>query len=368
MAERRIVEQTGKGIVCFISNYSWLDGLSFTAMHERYLEVVDRIWIDSLNGDKYKTGKLTPEGEPDPSVFSTEWNREGIQVGTAIALLIRENEHAGSDVIRFRNLWGREKRAELLASAEQDGEALYQPVKPPNDLGLPFMPVRSTEDYLSWALLPDLFPASYPGVKTSRDDFVVDIDRDRLIERMEQYFDPEVSHAEMRRIALGAMERTARFNAEEVRYALRHRGFLPDKIVRCCYRPFDVRWLYWEPETKLLDEKREDLFAASRSGMSFLISCPKAERQREGTPFYVAVALPDWHLTRPGSACLPMGSDAYHAPQRAMFDGLAPDGSVRADGGSSIAHAYVSSIGAGGAEPADLISMHALAVGYSPSY
>lgn len=84
MAERRIVEKSGKGVVCFISNYSWLEGLSFTAMRERYLEVFDRIWIDCLNGDKYKTGKLTPEGEPDPSVFSTEWNREGIQVGTAI--------------------------------------------------------------------------------------------------------------------------------------------------------------------------------------------------------------------------------------------------------------------------------------------
>lgn len=35
MAERRIVERTGRGIVCFISNYSWLDGLSFTGMRER---------------------------------------------------------------------------------------------------------------------------------------------------------------------------------------------------------------------------------------------------------------------------------------------------------------------------------------------
>jgi hypothetical protein len=89
MAERRIVEKTGRGVVCLISNYSWLDGLSFTGMRERYLEAFDRIWIDCLNGDKYKTGKLTPEGEPDPSVFSTQFNREGIQVGTAITLLVR---------------------------------------------------------------------------------------------------------------------------------------------------------------------------------------------------------------------------------------------------------------------------------------
>ena len=76
MAERRIVEMSGYGVVCFISNYSWLDGLSFTGMRESYLEKFDRIWIDCLNGDKYKTGKLTPDGEPDPSVFSTEWNRK----------------------------------------------------------------------------------------------------------------------------------------------------------------------------------------------------------------------------------------------------------------------------------------------------
>ena len=38
MAERRIAETTqAEGIVCFISNYSWLDGLSFPGMRERYL-------------------------------------------------------------------------------------------------------------------------------------------------------------------------------------------------------------------------------------------------------------------------------------------------------------------------------------------
>ena len=92
MAERRIVEQTGKGVVCFISNYSYLDGLSFTGMRERYLDVFDDIWIDCLNGDKFATGKVTPTGEPDPSIFSTDWNREGIQVGTAIGLFVKRED------------------------------------------------------------------------------------------------------------------------------------------------------------------------------------------------------------------------------------------------------------------------------------
>ena len=72
MAERRIAEKTGRGVVCFISNYSWLDGLSFTGMRERYLEAFDTIRIDCLNGDKYKTGKVAPDGSPDPEYFLDE--------------------------------------------------------------------------------------------------------------------------------------------------------------------------------------------------------------------------------------------------------------------------------------------------------
>src|SRR5208337_2041020 len=188
MAERRIVEKSGVGIISFISNYSWLDGLSFTGMRERYLEVFDSISVDCLNGDKYKTGKLTPEGKPDPSVFSTEFNREGIQVGTAIALLVRSGKgisapETGNIAVRFRNLWGKSKRQQLLESAEQDGKTLYQELVPPLDLGLPFAPAEVTTAYLQWPLLPELFPVSFPGVKTSRDDVVVDIDRERLVER-----------------------------------------------------------------------------------------------------------------------------------------------------------------------------------------
>ncbi|MBA3531438.1 MAG: N-6 DNA methylase, partial [Ardenticatenales bacterium] len=110
MAERQIVERSGHGVVCFISNNSWLDGLSHTGMRERYLEVFDRIWIDNLHGDRYKTGKKTPSGEPDPSVFSTEMNREGIQVGTAIALMVRHEQHQGTRMIFYRDFWGRNKR------------------------------------------------------------------------------------------------------------------------------------------------------------------------------------------------------------------------------------------------------------------
>ena len=259
MAERRIAEKTGQGVVCFISNYSWLDGLSFTGMRERYLEAFDAIRIDCLNGDKYKTGKVAPDGSPDPSIFSTEGDPVGIQVGTAIATLVRKADHKPADAVGFRHLWGQAKPSELAATAEAAPDALYERVAPVLPLGLPFVRTAVSADWFDWPSLPDLFPVSFPGVKTSRDGFLIDVDLDRLRARVGDYFDAGLSHEEIARRYPAAIRTTARFNARAVRDALLKRGG-PDEagFIRFAYRPFDNRWLYWEKDTKLLDEKRAD--------------------------------------------------------------------------------------------------------------
>ncbi|MCS3940302.1 hypothetical protein GGP84_002954 [Salinibacter ruber] len=259
MAERQIVENTKKGVVSYISNYSWLDGLSHTGMREQYLDVFDEVWIDNMNGDKYRTGKRTPEGDPDPSVFSTDYSRIGIQVGTAVSLLCRDGEQ-GADTeeaeVHYREFWGNGKRERLLESADLADAEGYEHLDPPLKLGLPLMPRSTGDNYLDWPTLPEIFPSYFPGVQTKRDDFVIDTDRDRLVDRVEKYFDPEVNDEEMREICPRAMKETSGFNAKETRDYLKERGFKSEYVVRHVYRPMDLRWLYWEPETKLLERKK----------------------------------------------------------------------------------------------------------------
>ena len=209
MAERRIAEKTGQGVVCFISNYSWLDGLSFTGMREKYLEAFDTIRIDCLNGDKYKTGKVAPDGRPDPSIFSTPSDPVGIQVGTAIATLVRKVNHAPADTIGFRHLWGQTKREELLETAEAEPNNLYDAIEPVLPLGLPLVRTAVSEDYFNWPTLPELFPASFPGVTTNRDAFLVDTDLDQLKTRINDYFDQGISHDEIAQRYPVAMKETS---------------------------------------------------------------------------------------------------------------------------------------------------------------
>ena len=285
MAERRIVEKTGQGVVCFISNYSWLDGLSFTGMRERYLEAFDAIRIDCLNGDKYKTGKVAPDGLPDPSIFSTPSDPMGIQVGTAITTLVRKADHAPADTIGFRHLWGQAKREDLLETAEADPATLYDAIEPVLPLGLPLVRTAVSEEYFDWQTLPDLFPQFFAGVVTGRDSFLIDTDIDRLRERVSDYFDVDLSHEEIARRYPRVMETTARFNAHSVRDSLLKRGGPVEAgFVRHAYRPFDNRWLYWEGETKLLDEKRADYRPHVFEGNLWLVAQKKSSQEWEPTP------------------------------------------------------------------------------------
>jgi hypothetical protein len=186
MAERRIVEMTKRGVVCFISNYSWLDGLSFTGMRERYLDVFDHVWIDNLHGDRI-ISEYAPDGRTSETVFAVQGKSPGIKIGTAVALLARSRDSSKPDgkMILYRDVdqaRAAERTAALVGSlTEPNINESYALLEPVLQLGLPFKPRALDYAYVSWPLLPELFPVSFPGVKTSRDDVVVDIDRERLL-------------------------------------------------------------------------------------------------------------------------------------------------------------------------------------------
>ncbi|MCY4229705.1 MAG: N-6 DNA methylase [Alphaproteobacteria bacterium] len=306
MAERRIAEKTGCGVVCFISNYSWLDGLSFTGMRERYLEAFDAIRIDCLNGDKYRTGKVAPDGTPDPSIFSTESDPVGIQVGTAITTLVRKAAHKPAERVAFRHLWGRAKRAELAATAETAPGALYEDIVPDLPLGLPFAQTTVSVGWSDWPTLPELFPVSFPGVNTGRNGFLIDIDLDRLKARIVDYFDAALSHEDIARRYPAAMRETARFDARAVRETLLKRGG-PDEagFVRHAYRPFDDRWLYWERDTKLLDEKRAEYRRNVFKGNKWLSAAQHLRREAAEPQACVTAHMGSMHLIERGAAMFP---------------------------------------------------------------
>ena len=251
LAERRIAEVGGRGVVSFISNFSYLGDPSFVVLRRRFLEGFDAIWLDCMNGDSRETGKLTPDGKPDPSVFSTEWNREGIRVGTAIGLLVkrgraRENETA----VRFRHFWGTTKRADLLASLDaQDFDAQYETSNPRKDNRWSFRPSDVTSAYLGWPRLTDLCAvAPSNGLMEKRGGALMDDDRAALEARMKRYFDKAVAFDELKSEGHPLTRDAARLTMHE-KATTKSSGaeeFIQDReFADMHYARMIIRWCYY---------------------------------------------------------------------------------------------------------------------------
>ncbi len=346
LAERRIVEQTGRGVVCFISNFSYLGDSSFAVMRQRFLEGFDILWFDCMNGDSRETGKLTPDGAPDPSVFSTDSNREGIRVGTTVGLMVRKIQRDPQPTVRFRHFWGTHKRDDLVKSLQaEDFDAQYNLANPQADNRYSFRPTSVSGEYGTWPQLTDLCaePPSN-GLMEKRGGALIDIDPGALEKRMRMYFDPTISWDELCDLRTGLTEDAAGYDAEAVRPKVQKKEkYQSDRLRRYALRPFDTRWCYYSDVSPLWNRSRPSLWNQCVHGNRFIMSRPAGIASPEGFPIFFTTSLGDNDFLRGHAYYFPFrlwGNDGMQS-QTSFFEMLPtnqPNISIEAE-------KYLSSLG-----------------------
>jgi hypothetical protein len=183
---------------------------------------------------------------------------------------------------------------------------------------------------------------------------LVDIDVTRLEKRITNYLDPQLGDDLIKSQIPALMTKKKRFDPVSVRRVLLAKGFKRWQILRFAYRPFDVRWLYWEATTKLLDEKREELVRCVPLPCAVLISQQKT-RMEASYPQLISV-LPDLALMDRGATSFPLEVMSRNVT-------LLDQDSVRTNL-SQAASDYVVRIGAREEGP----FFHALAIMHTPRY
>lgn len=373
LAEHRIAEMTTRGIVCYISNYSYLDDSSFVVMRERLIKEFDFLWFDSLNGDSRETGKRTPDGEPDPSVFSTPRNPHGIRVGTAVALLAKTGGTDNAEAsVQFRQFWGSNKREEL-ALAVSTGLPPYNEVHSTPDDWYSFKPTDVSANYSDWPLMTDLaLVRPYQGLAEDRRKALIHIDRVVLETRMARYLDQTVAYEQL--AAEGAPLTTdyVDFPARTVRAdVLAHEPYHHRRIRPYATRPMDVQFCYYSSVFPLWRRNRPEFERQAWAGNSFIVTRFNAGAAAEGSVMAVCSSLCDYHFVAPNAAAFPMlvREDASESPaQQPSMELLA--GPPRANL-SSRTRAYLTDIGIDTSEEvatAATIWNHALSIGSAPAY
>jgi len=311
LAERQISEAglVDRGVVSFISNYSWTKKDSFVVMREHMLGAFQQIWLDSLNGDKYETGKRTPDGRSDQSVFTTESSPEGIQVGTAIATMVRLPEGGQECQVCWRESWGlsSDKRRELVESLDApEMRTLYREIRPRREFKYVLKPVQISDEYLCWPMVTELAEFVSLGLNENRYGSLMTIERAEIEQRMTAYFDPSLSEEKARERCGGLLMPVAGYAPQDVRRRLLGRvSYDGNKIERCVFRPLDHRWAYVEAEAVLWNRSRPALQEHFWPGNRALATRAKGTRVPDGVPGYVASCLADQHS---------LISDAYLIP------------------------------------------------------
>jgi hypothetical protein len=380
LAERRIAEMTGRGVVSFISNFSYLGDPSFVVMRQRFLAEFDMLWFDCMNGDSRETGKLTPEGKPDPSVFSTEYNREGIRVGTAISVIVRKAKRDRQPTVRFRHFWGVMKRKNLLDSLSAKRlNATYVAAKPCKENRYSFRPEEVSAAYSAWPKLEELceIPPTL-GILDNRQEALISVDKGRIKERAEKYLDPKTTWEDLATIIPKLVRDYARFDAKKARaIIIELEPFKEENIRRVCIRPMDNRWCYYTGVRPIWTETRPAYVEQCWPGNEALVSRRKGSAVPEGTPFFFTSVLGMQHA---------MHTDAYYIPFRIIhtrkannkktsdqrvFPIASSDAGPKANLSAS-ARVYLAEQGINNIDSnagiARTIWLHILAVGYSPAY
>ncbi|HLG99485.1 MAG TPA: type ISP restriction/modification enzyme [Bryobacteraceae bacterium] len=384
VAERRITK-TGRGVVSFISNYSWTSEPSFVVLRKRLLEGFDRFWIENLHGNR-KISEYAPDGKTSETVFAMSGFSPGIRQGVVTSLWVKlEKDKKTPTRVLFRDdinaAKASDRRAQLLKSlAAVDFDKKYAVVAPDKDNRYRFWTARITKQYRAWPRVVDLCaePPSN-GLMEKRGGALIDIDRSTLKKRIINYFDSGVSWEALKGLGDGLTKNAARFVAREARKkVLAKEKFSDDRLQRYAVRPFDNQWCYYTPVRPLWNEPRPALWAQIWEGNSFFLSRLRSSSSTEGVPSYFVQGLSDDHLIMPDASCFPIrlrkvatrkpkDDDSGHLFLEEESDNISTVANL-----SAKARAYLKSLGFSDpdqdAETAGIIWMHALAIAYSPCY
>lgn len=240
------IEQSGQGILAFITSHVYLDGLTHRRMRRSLLETFDDIYILDLHGNSRKP-ELPPGGGVDENVFD-------IQEGVAVAIMVRSG--AGNDLatVRHAELWGlrEQKHAELLASdVTNTAWTKLTDIERKTCLCQQFFfrPAAWThiDEYCAAPGLIAVLPIGGPGTKCERDNIARHFSRDELLATVRDFRTLE-PHVLRQQYALGSDSRD--WSIAGAQADVRQHTDDERLVRQFLYRPFDIRCIWYSGKTR----------------------------------------------------------------------------------------------------------------------
>ncbi len=233
------IEKNGSGVLAYISNNSFIDGIVFRKMRKHLLECFDKIYILDLHGNAKKK-EVSPDGSPDQNVFD-------IMQGVSINIFVKTGK-------KNKNKLGQLFNYELYGKREFKYDFLCE-----NSLqSVSWTSLKNKEPYFVFVQrdytkrliynkginLSKLFKTSGSGIKFRKDNLLVKnhFSANSVIEMISDIEQLDNSSI----LKKYQFNETKDWKIEEQRNNFQNANY--KDITRVNYRPFDSRFAYYPVE------------------------------------------------------------------------------------------------------------------------
>ena len=243
------IEQTGYGVLAFISNNGYLDNPTFRGMRQSLMQTFDDIYILDLHGNSKKKER-SPDGSEDKNVFD-------IQQGVAIGIFIkRTKSKTGLASVHHADLWGKREIFEKTSDGNRLVGGKYHwlwdsdvattdwiILKPQSPFHF-FIPQETAllPEYNEGWSISEIIPINSVGIVTSRDHLSMHMTSQEANNILSKFISltPEDARQELK---LGKDSRD--WSVALAQEDLRKTKLEKDYLIKALYRPFDERYTYY---------------------------------------------------------------------------------------------------------------------------
>lgn len=230
------IEQTGYGILAFITNHGYLDNPTFRGMRQCLMNTFDDIYLLNLHGNSKKKEKC-PDGSADENVFD-------IQQGVSIGIFVKRGVSAESRCVRYADLWGsRESKYKWLGENDHGSTrwADLAPSSPQYSL-IPQDTDMRLEYECGWNVA-QAFPINGVGMTTARDHLVIGFEKPTVLAHAQAFRDSTASDEDLcRQLQIPAKKG---WDIRRSRQLIMRELDLEQFVKPIQYRPFDRRCIFY---------------------------------------------------------------------------------------------------------------------------
>jgi hypothetical protein len=238
------IEQTGQGILGFITNHGYLDNPTFRGLRQQLMRAFDEIYLLDLHGSSKKKETVPGTGEQDKNVFD-------IQQGVAIGLFVKlppgaKKKEKQPAAVRHADLWGAKRQGKYdWLDGHHVKNTPWTTLEPraPAYLFIPQSKRLRAEYKRGWKVT-EMMPVSVLGFQSHRDQFAIAFARSEIQARLDSLRSASNSDE-----ALGqrySLTDNRDWKLVQARWALLQDSHWQKRVTRCAYRPFDIRWCYFD--------------------------------------------------------------------------------------------------------------------------